>query len=76
MDCAENSDSGEEYDLETKDGGTAKDQRCGKYKQFWLSAQHRHKLLSVCNCLSHIGLRYESYRLALCKLIFSRELTN
>lgn len=53
MDCAENSDSGEEYDLETKDGGTAKDQRCGKYKQFWLSAQHRHKLLSVCNSVLH-----------------------
>lgn len=53
MDCAENSDSGEEYDLETKDGGTAKDQRCGKYKQFWLSAQHRHKLFSVCNSVLH-----------------------
>ena len=50
VDCAESSDSGEEYDLETNDGddgGTAKDQRCGKYKQFWLSAQHRHKLLCL-----------------------------
>ena len=52
VDCTESSDSGEEYDLETNDGGTAKDQRCGKYKQFWLSAQHQHKLLCLYVTLS------------------------
>jgi len=52
VDCAESHDSVEEYDLETNDGGTAKDQLCGKYKQFWLSAQHRHKLLCLYVTLS------------------------
>lgn len=45
VNCTENSDLGEEYDLETNDGGTSKDQLSVKYKQFWFSPQHRQKML-------------------------------